>query len=481
MSLLGLGAALRALAWAAYQPAIIVLADSNGYLRTVTSMAERKQLRPALYPAFLKSVLSIDSLALVTALQHVFALLMAAGLYWLLLRLDVHPVVAALGMTPLLLDAYQINLEQHILAEALFQTFIAGGILLLAWSARRTVWATALAGASFSFSALTRFVGLAVAPVAVLYLLARKAGWARLGAVLLGILVPLAAYSAWNRGATGEFGLTDRNDHVLYAAKVSRFADCRGVSMPEVERQLCIDTPVSERADLYPPWNKRSPLSRLEIPDGIDESAVVGSFTRRMIRHQPLDYARLIVTDFAEFFAWRSPVDKESLRVTRWQFFEHLRQVKGMPPALRESRGSPPAEYGIEGTFEADPNIGSFLRGYQHYAYQSGFISTILAVLGLLGGTFGLGLSKDRDTRIECLFITFTGLSLVAFPAVLSTFHYRYVIGMIPFLGPAGALGASLLWRRGATLWRARKEKHPRAGGEQTEPVPATEDAGVPG
>ena len=451
------------IAWLAYQPAIIVLADSNGYLRTMVSFAENKQLRPALYPAFLKAMVAVDSLALVTALQHFLVLLLAVGLYGLLLRLGVHRVAAAVGVTPVLLDAYQINLEQHILAEALFESFVVGAVLLLLWWQKPPVWACGLAGLALALGSLTRFVGFGVIPFALLYLLVRRLGWVRLGSIAMGIVLPLVSYAAWNRATSGDFAITDRGGHVLYATKVSRFADCQGVSLPQVERQLCIDIPMAERKKVYPPWNKQSPLADLEVPPGEDEYAIVGSFNRKMLLRQPLDYARLVALDFAAFFSWRSPPEQQFMRVTRWQFFEDLQQVKAVAAALRVSGGSPPAEYGLDETFRIDRPLASWLRSYQRYAYQHGFIATAWLVLALLGGLVGRGRRGSHDLRIDSLLLTFAGLSLLLFPAFLSTFHFRYTIPAIPLLGPAGVLGGTLLFNRLSDIRRRRGQAGPPA------------------
>jgi hypothetical protein len=452
------------IAWLAFQPAIIVLADSNGYLRTMVSFAENKQLRPALYPAFLKAAVALDSLALVSALQHLFVLLLAVALYSLLLRLGVHRVAATVGVTPVLLDAYQINLEQHILAEALFESFVVGGVvLLLSWQ-KPPVWACGLAGLALALGAVTRFVGFGVIPFALLYLLVRRLGWVRLGSLAMGIVLALVSYAAWNSTITGDFAITDRGGHVLYATKVSRFADCRGVALPQVERQLCIDAPVAERKKVYPAWNKHSPLADLEVPPGQDEYAIVGSFNRRMLVRQPLDYARLVALDFAAFFSWRPPPEQQALRVTRWQFFEDLSQVKAVARDLKISGGSPPAEYGLDETFRIDRPLASRLRSYQRYGYQHGFIATAWLVLALLGGIVGKGRRGSHDLRIDSLLLTFAGLSLLMFPAFFSTFHFRYTIPAIPLLGPAGVLGATLLFNRLSDIRRRRGRADRNAG-----------------
>jgi hypothetical protein len=67
----------------------------------------------------------------VAAVQHVFGLAMAVALYALLLRRGAPRWAATLAAAPVLLDAYQLQLEQTIMPDVLFETMIAAGLVVL--------------------------------------------------------------------------------------------------------------------------------------------------------------------------------------------------------------------------------------------------------------------------------------------------------------------------------------------------------------
>lgn len=444
LGLFSMGFILRMIAWLAYKPAILLLGDTTAYLNAAAGQVQGPSWHPMLYSLLLKPAVWMGSLAFATAIQHVLGLLLAVLLYALLIRVGARPGLAALGTAPLLLDAYQINLEQHILTEALFQSLFVGAIILLTWSIRGSVWMYAAAGALIGLSSVTRFAGLALLPIALIYVAIRRVGWVRASSVGMGFLIIVLGYSVWNHRVTGHFGLTDRGGHVLYG-KVATFADCRGVALPEYERQLCINAPVSERAPRYNIWSKKSPLRRMVVPDGVDREEVIGSFTRRFILRQPRDYAVAVLRDFFQFFAWKTPEEQQRVRVTRWQFFVSIDDVKGVAPVFRASRGSPPPGLGVDEEFNVNEGLARFLRSYQGYVYPSGPLLTFMALLGLAGTFIPRRRKTSRDVRPEALLFTLAGLSLFLFPALFANYNFRYVIPSLPVLGPAACLGASVV------------------------------------
>ena len=456
------GLVLRILVWSAYRPALLLLGDTTAYLNVASGGTNAETWHPLFYAVFLKPAIWVGSLGVATAAQHALGLLMALGLYLLLLRLGVGPIVAALGPAPLLLDGYQLNLEQHILTEALFESLIVGSLLLLAWSIRGSIWMYAAAGGLIGLAMGTRFAGIAILPVALIYVLIRRVGWLRAVSVGVGFAVCLFGYFLWQRSVTGASTLTSRGSYVLYG-KVATFADCRGVDLPELERQLCIDTPVSERQPSYNIWSRNTPLKSLEVPPGVDEGEIVGSFTRRFILRQPLDYARAVAGDFFRFFAWRSPDEQERIRVTRWQFFVDISEAKGVAPVFRESGGSPPPQYGIDETFEVNEGLARSLKSYQGVVYPSGPLLTLAALLGLFGSVWRRP-GEGRDVRPEALLFTLAGAALLLFPATFAAYHYRYVIPAIPLLGAAGAMGASTLLHFLKELVRTRSSRDETTG-----------------
>ncbi len=74
-------------------------------------------MRPVGYPAFLKLLPTDWELAVVPAVQHLFGLAIAVLLYALLVRLGVPKTWSALATAPVLLDGYQLNIEQYILSR----------------------------------------------------------------------------------------------------------------------------------------------------------------------------------------------------------------------------------------------------------------------------------------------------------------------------------------------------------------------------
>ena len=451
--LLVLAIVLRVLAWSAYRPAILILGDTTAYLSGAVGDHNQGVWHPLFYSLFLKPAIAMGSLSVATAVQHGLVLLAGTGLYALLVRLRVHPILAALGTAPFLLDSYQLNLEQHILTEALFEFLIVAGVLLVAWWVRAAWWVYAIAGLVVSLSVGTRFAGLAMLPVMLIYFLVRRSGWLAPVALLGGFAVGLFGYLSWQNSVTGTFALGSRSGHVLYG-KVATFADCTGVEMPEVERQLCIDVPVEERAPSYNRWNKSSPLRTMEVPPGVDPVAVTGSFSRRFIKRQPLDYARLVAADFFRFFAWRSPSEQEPIRVKRWQFFRHHDDATGVAPIFRETGGSPPPKLGLDEVFVVDRAKAEALISYQERVYPSGPLMTLMALLAIAGCVLKGRHASERDARPEALLFLLGGCALLLFPATFAAYHYRYVVPALPLLGPAAALGAAALihqvGRRGA-------------------------------
>ena len=463
------GIVLRVIVWSAYRPAILLLGDTNAYLNAAGGDPHGAEWHPLLYAAFLKPAFALGSLGVATALQHLLILGVAVGLYIALMRIGVRPVLGALGVAPLLLDAYQLNLEQQILTEALFETLLAVAVILLVWWSKAPWWFYAFPGAFIGLSVGTRYAGLALLPVAIIYLLIRRVGWLPVVSVIVGFAMGLGGYLSWKHTMTGTYALTSRGGYVMYG-KVATFADCTGVDLPEVEQQLCIDVPAEERAPSYNMWNKESPLRTFEVPPGADENEILDRFNGRFIRRQPLDYAQAVVKDLLRFFAWRTPEEQERIRVQRWQFFTDIDEVKGVSPAFRKTGGSPPPELGLDETFEVDTDQAQALIDYQGIVYPSGPLMTIMALLGLVGCVLKRSRPDGRDSRPEAALFLLAGIAVLAFPATFAAYHFRYVLPALPLLGPGAAIGAMALSDRIVTAYGRSRSSDEAADAPATTP-----------
>ena len=126
-ALLLAGLVLRALSMAAYQPALLYI-DSLKYLFGAWPGND-----PLGYNVILKVLLAGGNLNTVTVIQHLVGLAMAGVLYLLLLRRGTPRWLAALAAAPVLLDAYQVQIEQTIMPDVWFEALIVAGLALLLW------------------------------------------------------------------------------------------------------------------------------------------------------------------------------------------------------------------------------------------------------------------------------------------------------------------------------------------------------------
>src|SRR5262252_7657144 len=124
------GLVLRILAQTAYRPALLYI-DSTKYL-----MGAYPGDDPTGYQFAIKPVLVLGNLDEIAALQHLLGLAMAITLYAVLLRRGAPRWLSALATAPVLLDAYQVQIEQVIMPDVMFEALIVVGLAALLW--RRT-------------------------------------------------------------------------------------------------------------------------------------------------------------------------------------------------------------------------------------------------------------------------------------------------------------------------------------------------------
>lgn len=266
IAVLGLATIVRVGASIAYWPALF-FSDSWQYLNLAFSRfpVGIAPSRPSGYPLLLR-LLSAPGhdLALVVVLQHVAGLGTGVLTYALCLRLGLARRIALLAAAVVILDAYAIALEQHIMAESFFELAVMAAMLLTISRGERTR-ALVLAGGLLAIAATLRTAALFVIPVWLVYLLWSGVGRRRLLAGAAPVIVPLLAYSAMHYVHTdGSFGLQQAQGWFLYG-RVEAIADCRGASVPPATRPLCI-ADARVRAAPSPDfwiWSPQSPAERL--------------------------------------------------------------------------------------------------------------------------------------------------------------------------------------------------------------------------
>jgi hypothetical protein len=436
------GLALRAAAAVAYQPALIYI-DSPRYLG-----GDQGGLDPLGYTYLLLRPVQLagggpGALAGAAIVQHALGLAMAACLYALALRLGAGRWLAALAAAPVLLDAYQIQAEQMIMPDALFEALIVAAMTLLLWRppGLRTL---ACGAALLGLSATVRQVGELLALPLLGYALAVTPGWrqrAVRGTVGLAVFaVPVVGYMAFSSAVLGTgFRLSNMNDAYLYG-RVAHAADCATLRVPGYERPLCPSSAAAVALGVDGlATDPSSAVFSYRPPAGISRGAATAGFDEAVLTQQPIRVAADIARDTIKAFALTRDTAEGDPPVARWQFQRHY-------PVYRAADS---AVLGTAAQTSATEPLGGALRAYQ---LHGGFTPGPLLLAFLFFGTFGCFSRRHPAVAAGCLLATGLAVAAVA-GADLYEFSWRYQLPALVTLPLASVLGL----RMAVTRWSDRR------------------------
>jgi hypothetical protein len=490
--LLAAGLALRIAAQIAYQPALIYV-DTLKYLYGASPGAD-----PLGYTLVLRAILVFGGLSLVALAQHVMGLALAVALYAVLLRRGTNRWLAAVAVAPVLLDAYQIQIEQTIMPDVWFEAMIVAGLGLLLWRPVVTVRLAAVAGLILGLSATVHQVGelLIVPAAAYLVVAAGSARRAATTAIALAVafVLPVVLYCSASYVHFGHFRLARGQATV---GRVVAAADCATLTLPPAVRPLC---PTPGEQAKGPDWlehSKHSPLFAAPIPAGVSRARLISELTSAIKSHQPLRILGGIARDSVRLFAVTRTPNPWVTPLSRWQFQSHYPtypQWVTLGPGNVIVVGIQRVAFGqfhysnlkpaYGGKAQVDRPVAGFLRSYQ---LNGGFtpgpfllLCTVLGVIGTLlavvlqvrqarGTDRGARAARARQLALACLLFTATAVGLLLAQDIVE-FSWRYQLPAVITLPPAGILGISAL----LALRRGGAEPTP-AG-----PVPAPSGTAAP-
>ena len=438
--LLVLGLVLRVLVMVAYQPAIFYIDSVASYLLPLPGLDPTGEDPIGYDLYFLAPVLHVANLTTVVAVQHLMGLGMAVAGYALLVHKGAWRVLAALATMPVLLDGYQLQIEQMIMSEPLFEAMLVAGLVVLTWRRRPNVTTVVVAGLLLGFSVSVRQAGeLLFAPLIAYPLLAGGA-WRyrlRLGATaLVCFALPVGAYATYYFAHAGHFAISHVGGNALYG-RVATFADCDGLDIPEDEQVLCPQVPRDLRPGPdYWAHDAASPYFVLQtrLPDQVDN--LTKDFSLRIIRHQPQDWAAAVGTDAVKVLSWnRIDHTPDDPTVVRWQFQE---DTPLFPPLVSMDEITQLSHLYGNGDPVAVTPLAKFMRAYQlGGGYTPG---PVLALSVLLALAPLVRWRRAGPGRLPALLFLATGL-LVVLVGDLMIFSYRYQLPGYVLLPVAAGLG----------------------------------------
>ncbi|HYN95016.1 MAG TPA: hypothetical protein VES42_14300 [Pilimelia sp.] len=404
-------------------------------------------IRPYGYSMFLKPFVP-GPMILVAAAQHLMILALIVVGYVFLTARGVPRWLAALAFVPVALDARHATLEHYVLAETLYTTLTAVGLMLLAWRRPGTGWRTPLptrvallAGAVLTTAALTRTIGVPVLVLAGGYLLLRWPGWRPVLAFGLVTAVLLGGYATWYNAAHGVFALGQFQGRFLYA-RVMTIAECDRLELTERQRTLCVDTPPEQRPqrnDRYVWVIRLSPARALYWGTGNDE--FLGDFAKTVIRQQPGDYARMVARETGWHLAWRPPLEEDQLCLR-----EHW-----LPPE-RPGADCGPTMYTPTPGALVSPERRPFpatawtsaMHGYGRVATTPGPLVAACVLFALFAAVWRWRRPGWRDAGDALLFAG-TGLGVIVLSVATSMFETRYAVPAVYLVPVAAVLAAHRL------------------------------------
>lgn len=457
----------------AYRPALIYI-DSPKYL--VTSDGAE----PEGYRLMLKPLERLGGLGLVTIWQHLLGLAMGVALYVLLIRRGAPRWAAVLAAAPILLDAYQLQLEQTIMPDCLFEALVVAGLVLLAWRAgppwRLVVAAAVAMGAAVD----VREIGLVLIVPVVVFVFLTGRGWrVRFGHAVLAMaafVVPVLSYMTMAYGMGGHFALVSYPQPLTYG-RTAIAANCATLKVSSVERKLCPSTTVVKSLNqgidslLHNP--RLSRLGHVKLPPSMTQNQLAHDFADQVIKQQPLRVTASVARDAVRLFALTRDGNRMITDITRFQF---QTSYPVFPPTT--------SRHYVTRLAHAKPVVvkplAKVLRAYQlHGGYTPGPVFAAGTITGLLVSLMALGRwlaglgrrlpagQVDPGLGAACLLFTLTGVA-VLLASDFYEFTWRYQMPALFTLPLAGVLG----W-----LAVAKARSAARA---PVSPAPVAQRAGVP-
>ena len=458
--LLVVGAALRAAATIAYRPALIYI-DTPRYLG-----GDQGGLDPLGYTyLLLRPVLAAGGgLTGVAVAQHALGLAMAACLYALAIRYGTGRWLAALAAAPVLLDAYQVQAEQTIMPDVLFEALVVAAMTLLLWprppsasgddtvgGARAGLVQLGCGAALLGLSATVRQVGvLLVLPLLAFALTAvpgrqperRRQRTLRAAAALAVFAVPVAGYMAFSQAVLGTgFRLSNMNDAYLYG-RLAYAADCATLKVPGYARPLCPAPQAAAKLGVDGlSTDPTSAVFSYRPPPGVSRGTATRSFDQAVLTQQPLRVAAGIAGDAIKVFALTRDTRPGDPPIARWQFQEAY-------PVYRAADAAVLGRTGAAATPRVTQPPARVLRAYQ---LHGGYAPGPLLLAFLIAGTAGC-FARRRHPALARGCLLATGLAVAAIGgADLYEFSWRYQLPLLVTLPLAGALGATAFLRLAVT------------------------------
>jgi hypothetical protein len=436
--LVALGALLRVLVMVGYRPALL-FPDAFRYLLQ-SQQFYFSTTRPGGYSLVLWPLRHLtDSLTPITLGQHLLGLGMAVACYAFLRRRGLGGTWAAVAVAPVLLDPLQLTLEHYVLSDVLFETLLVSACLVLLWRHRPGAVTLAVVGALVGCAGLVRGAGSFVLAVFVVAVLCLRLPWWRLAAFLVAAVLPLGAYVVGYHAEHDKYAVVESGPQFLYA-RLAPFISCDRAELPTYERLLCPTEPVGRRPDTnYYMWGRGAgPAYHVRAPQGMTRMQVLKDFDKRVIRAEPLVYARVVAKEALGGFSPSRAHEVPGYPASYWLFEDHNWSLDGFPRWA--------AEYGPQYHLSQQNPAAGFMAVYRRVLHTPGPL-LLLLLLACAAAAAGVGRARWSGVRVAVGLLAGCCAVVIGTGTAFSGFSWRYQLPQVPLIPVAGALAVAALVR----------------------------------
>jgi hypothetical protein len=456
----------RIVAALGFRPALLIQ-DSFSYMKQGYHLAPLAQLRPAGYPLMLRVLEPFHSLLLITTLQHLMGIGLAAVIYAVLRTRGLPAWGATLAAAPTLFDSRQVWLESSILPDTLFTLVLMIAIAILIAAPKPAIWQAVIVGVLVSWASVIRGNGAPVFVIILGYLLVQRVGWRVFTACLAAFAVPLLGYALLFQSDNGQFNITNSTGLFLWSRTMS-FANCAIIKPPADLVPLCPENQPDHPTAPTPAWsvttllNERTPADYLWAPGAwydVDKHPGVNAYNNRLgmefaeraIEAQPLAYAKTVGEGvFLTFFATDRSEDYLSMHFT---VAPHIPKLAFYMKFWEQKYG-----HNTSNTRVVQP-WAYFMFLYQLPVWFPGFVFFGVMVSGLV-----MLIRRWRGWGKYAALAWGVAIVNLVLPIAAHELDYRYAISAVPF----ACLALGLMCNRRAAPGQAAAEPAP----EVAEPAP---------
>ena len=431
----------RLIAVLGFRPALLIQ-DSFSYLAGGVHLRPG-QTRPAGYPMLLWVLHPFHSLLLVTTVQHLLGIAMAAIVYGVLRYRSLPGWGASLAAAPTLFDSRQIWSESSILPDALFSVVVVVAAALLLSKRAPRPWQCALAGLLLAWASVIRGNGLPLILPVLAFLLVRRVGWKAFTAGLAAFAIPLVAYMSVFSADYGRFDITNSSGFFLWSRTTS-FANCAVIKPPPDLVPLCPENQPHGVKPRAPSWSlsyalhERTPAQYLwqhgswyltDAHPGINayNNGRAQRFALDAIAAQPVDY--LTVTAKEVMLTFLATDRGSSFLSLHFTAAPHVAQLSHYEVHALDAYG-----HTTSNTHAVQP------WAFVMYVYQLPvYFPGVIFLLVMLAGLAGVARNWRRWGGVAALPWTVALIDLVL-PVAAHEYDYRYAISAVPLACLAAGL-----------------------------------------